>query len=407
MERDALLGGHYVPRKGLNTARESLRHDLIKVITGPRRAGKSVFAVQMLKDVNFAYLNFDDERLVDISDYDELLKSLAEVYGETEFILFDEIQNLPAWELFVNRLHRRGINLVITGSNSRLLSKELATHLTGRFIEFQVFPFSFVEFLRARNFAIDITLELKERQGLVLNYLNEYITTGGFPEVVTKDIDSRSYLTTLFEGILFKDIVKRYNVRQTKKIYDLGLYLITNHSSLYSFTRLKNLLGFRSVHTVENYTAYLEAAFLLFSVERFSHKAGLQLKSPRKIYAFDTGTINAVKFKIAPDTGRILENLVAVELLRRKNDFFYYKTKDGKEVDFAIKKGLRIEQLIQVCYDSKDYATKKRETRALVKVAQEIDCNDLIILSWDEEGFDKIKDKDIRFLPLWKWLTAS
>jgi hypothetical protein len=386
-ERDELLKAQYVLREGLQDARKSMKNDLIKVIVGPRRAGKSVFAIQILEGMDFAYLNFDDERLLNVSDYDDLLKAIRQVYGETKTILFDEIQNLHNWELFLNRLHRRKFNLVITGSNSRLLSRELAT------------------FLKARNFAIDKTLKLKERQGTLLNLLTEYLNKGGYPEVLIKNIDPKSYITTLFESILFKDIVKRYNVRYAKKLYDLGVYLITNHSNDFSYTRLKKALEFKSVHTVENYTEYLNEAFLIFNTQRFSYKVKEQLKSPQKVYAYDTGMINAIKFKTAPDSGRLIENLTAIELLRRGKEFYYYKTKDGKEVDFAIKEGLKISQLIQVCYDIDHYITKKRETNALMKAAREILCDNLMVLTWDYEARETFEDREIQYLPLWKWLV--
>jgi len=224
VERDELLGGRYVPREGLKNARENLQNNLIKVIIGPRRAGKSVFSIQMLEGVNFAYLNFDDERLISSSDYDEILKAIRQVYGESKIILFDEIQNLPNWELFVNRLHRRGFNIIITGSNAYLLSRELSTHLTGRYVQFRIFPFSFSEFLRAKEFVMDESLELKERQGLLLGHLDHYLEKGGYPEIVVKGVDTKNYLTTLFESILFKDIVKRYGVRYPKMLSDLALF---------------------------------------------------------------------------------------------------------------------------------------------------------------------------------------
>ena len=403
-ERDEFLSAQYVQREGLQNARKNMKNNLIKVIVGPRRAGKSVFAIQMLEGWDFAYLNFDDERLLDISDYDDLLKAIRQVYGETKCILFDEIQNLQNWELFLNRLHRKGFNLVITGSNSRLLSRELATHLTGRYIQFQIFPFSFSEFLRARNFVIDETLDMKERQGMILNLLNEYLDKGGYPEVLIKNIDPKSYITTLVESILFKDIVKRYNVRYAKKLHDLGLYLITNHSNEFSYTRLKKALEFKSVHTVENYTDYLNEAFLIFNTERFSHKVKEQMKSPRKVYAYDTGVINAVKFKTAPDTGRLIENMVAIELLRKGKEFYYYKTRDGKEVDFTVKEGLKVSQLMQVCHDIDDDKTKKREINALVKVADETGCDNLRVLTWDYEARESFGEREIHYLPLWKWL---
>lgn len=407
VERDGFLNAKYVRRDGLHDARQSMKNNLIKVIVGPRRAGKSVFAIQMLEKQDFAYLNFDDERLLGISDYDDLLKAIRQVYGETKNILFDEIQNLSNWELFLNRLHRMGLNLVITASNSRLLSRELATHLTGRYIQFKIFPFSFSEFLRARDFVIDETIALKERQGMVLNLLNEYLNKGGYPEVIIKNIDPKNYITTLFESILFKDIVKRYNVRYSKKLYDLGLYLITNHSCEFSYTRLKNALEFRSVHTVENYTDYFKEAFLIFNTERFFNKVKEKMKSPKKVYAYDTGMINAIKFKTAPDTGRLVENLVSIELLRREKEFYCYKTTDGKEVDFAVKEGLKIGQLVQTCYNLEQYMTKKKETNALIKASYETKCKNLLVLTWDLEAEEKLQGKQINYLPLWKWLIGS
>jgi hypothetical protein len=362
-ERDELINAEYVQREGIQNARQSIKNNLIKVIMGPRGAGKSVFAIQMLEGQDFAYLNFDDERLLCIPDYDDILKAIREVYGETKIILFDEIQNLNRWELFLNRLHRKGFNIVITGSNSRLLSKELATHLTGRYIQFQILPFSFSEFLKVKNFVIDETLITKEKQGIILNLLSEYLNKGGYPEVLVKDLEPKNYLITLFESILFKDIVKRYNVRYARKLHDLGLYLITNHSREFSYTRLKNALEFKSVHTVENYMDYLDEAFLIFNTERFSYKVREQMRSPKKMYAYDTGMINTIKFKIVSDTGRLIENLVAIELLRRGEEFYSYKTTDGKEVDFAIKEGLKIGHLIQVCYEIDNYLTKKKRSK--------------------------------------------
>lgn len=406
-ERDEFLKAKYVQRENLGPARQNMKNNLIKVIVGPRRAGKSVFAIQMLQGLDFAYLNFDDERLLGITDYDELVKALRQVYGETKNILFDEIQNLKNWELFLNRLHRKGFNLVITGSNSKLLSKELSTHLTGRYIQFQLLPFSFSEFLRARNFAIDETLALKERQGTLLNLLHEYLIKGGYPEVLIKDIDPEVYVSTLFESILFKDIVKRYNVRYAKKLYDLGLYLITTHSTEFSYTSLTKALDFRSVHTTENYADYLAEAFLAFYIDRFSYKVKEQIRSPKKVYAYDTGTINAVKFKTAPDNGRLMENLVAVELLRRGLEFYYFKSKDNKEVDFAVKEGLKIGRLIQVCYDLDFPMTKKRETAALIKASRETGCGNLLVLTWDYEEKERIDQTVINYLPLWKWLIHT
>jgi uncharacterized protein len=318
--------------------------------------------------------------------------------------LFDEIQNLKDWELFLNRLQRNGFRIVITGSNAHLLSRELSTHLTGRFLQFQILPFSFKEFLHAKSFQIDDTLELKERQGSLLGYLDKYINIGGFPEIVTKHVEPRSYLPTLFESILFKDIAKRYNVRYSKKLYDLGYYLITNHSCEFTYTRLKKILDFRSVHTVENYVKYISEAFIVFVVDRFSFKLAEQIKSPKKVYSYDTGMAKSVRFAVTPDTGKFIENIVAIELLRRDIEPYFYRTRNGKEIDFVIKKGSDINQLIQVSYDISEYATKKRELNALVKAGQELRCDNLTVITWDHCGEDLIDEQKVSFLPLWRWL---
>lgn len=403
-ERDRILSGVYVPREGLYEARKQIENDLVKVVLGPRRAGKSVFSIQMLHGIEFAYLNFDDERLLRVTDYDEFVKAIRQVYGEANNLLFDEIQNLKDWELFINRLQRQGFRIVITGSNAHLLSRELSSHLTGRFLQFQILPFSFREFLKAKNFSIDETLETKDRQGLILNYLDEYMDKGGFPEIVVKHLEPKPYLTTLFESILFKDIAKRYNVRFSKKLYDLGYYLITNHSSEFTSTRLKKILNFSSVHTVENYVEYLSEAFLLFFADRFSFKLKEQLKSPRKVYSYDTGMAKSVKFSMTHDTGKFMENIVAIELIRRGIEPYTYRTANGKEVDFIIKKGNYIIELIQVSYDISDYDTSKRELSAIIKAGEELKCNRLTVITWDNQGVETLKNKQVSFLPLWRWL---
>ncbi len=406
-ERDALLEQDFIPRQGITEARKALDKDLIKVIIGPRRAGKSVFALQLLQGLHFAYLNFDDERLVNIADYDDLLKAIIQVYGDTRCFLFDEIQNLQRWELLVNRLQRRGYNLILTGSNSKLLSAELASHLTGRYLQFQILPFSFTEFLKAKDFVLDESIGLKAKQGILLAHLDQYLFSGGFPEVVVKGVDQQGYLKTLFDGILFKDIVKRYKVRHPQRLYDLGLYLLTNHSNEFSLSRLKTFLDFKSVHTVENYFVYLKEAFLVFDTERFSFKVREKMKSPRKVYGYDTGMIQAVKFRTSPDRGRLLENLVATNLLRTRSEFYYYKTKDGKEVDFVIKEGLEISELLQVAYEmSSDPQLEKREMGALLKGAKELGCDNLTLLTWDQEGERIVNGKKVRILPVWRWIVS-
>jgi len=406
-EKETLLSKTYVLREKLSFAKNFLETDLIKVITGPRRAGKSVFASLLLKDKDFAYLNFDDENLLKINNSDEIIKGIFEVYGETKFILFDEIQNFKNWELFVNKLQRRGFNLILTGSNAKLLSKELATSLTGRHIPIEVLPFNFKEFLSAKNFGVK-EINLPETKGKILNYLSEYLKNGGFPEVVVKNLEAKTYLDTLADAILLKDVVKRYKVRFSQKIYDLFLYLVSNFTNEFTFTKLKNNLNFNSVNTVQNYLSYLEEAYLIFSLNRFSFKVKEQIKTAKKVYLVDNGFVLAKSFQFSQDLGKLMENLVFTELIKRglkvNENIFYYKTRNQKEIDFVIKEGTKIKNLIQVIYQFSDSEIQKRETKSLIEASQELKCDNLTIITWDTEKEEKIKDKKIKITPLWQWL---
>lgn len=408
-EKERYLSENYLPREKMDFARKFLDSNLIKVISGPRRTGKSVFCVLLLKDKDFAYLNFDDEELLKIKNHDEIVKTLYEVYPKAEYILFDEIQNLDQWELFVNKLQRRKVNLILTGSNAKLLDKELATVLTGRHIPVEILPFSFREFLKAKNFILDKKeIYLPEIKGRFLSHLNEYLNRGGFPEVVVKNLDPKVYLETLFDAILFKDVVKRYKVRFAQQIYNLAIYLISNFTSEFSYTRLRDVLGFKSTNTVEKYLGYLEEAYLVFVLNRFSFKVKEQIKSPRKIYVVDNGFIMAKSFQFSKNIGKLMENLVFCEILRRgyklNRDVFYYRPSRGGEVDFVLRNGLKIERLIQVCYDIDDIQTRERELKMLVKAAEELNCNSLEIFTWEYEGEEKFRKKAVKFIPVWKWL---
>ena len=411
LEKENLISKKYIFREKLNFAKKFIDSDLIKIITGPRRAGKSVASFLLLKEKKFAYLNFDDENLLKVENYDEIIKAIFEVYPESKYLFFDEIQNLKNWEIFVNKLHRRGYNLIITGSNAKLLSKELATSLTGRYIPIEIFPFSFSEFLDAKGWKIEKEkVNVPEIQGKILNYLDEYMRNGGFPEVVVKNLEARTYLETLSNSILFKDVVKRYNLRFSQKIYDLNNYLNSNFSSEFSFSKLKNILDFRSTVTLQNYLSYLEESFLVFILNRFSFKVKEQIKTPKKVYIVDNGFCSYMSPGFSTDYGKLMENLVFVEIMRRgyklNKDVFFYKTRNNKEVDFILKKGINIEKLIQVCYKIEDLKTKERETKALIEASQDLDCDDLLVITWDVEDEKISQGKKIKFIPIWKWLLS-
>ncbi len=345
-EKERLLSLKYIERTKGHFAKKWLDSDLIKVILGPRRAGKSVFSLMLLKDRPFMYFNFDEESLngnTAIST-DELMKELHAVYGKTKTILFDEIQNLPNWELFTNRLQREGYNLILTGSNANLLSKELATALTGRHMPIEILPFDFKEFLAAKNHRLSREYKnLPLQQGELLKLMETYLLTGCFPEIVVKNLDAKGYLEVLFDSLLFKDVVKRHKVKFSMQIDNLSSYLINNFSNYYSLRKLKEVLNLKSVTTIEKYVRYLEEAYALFSVLRYSAKAVERIKSPKKIYVVDNGFIGAKAVQHSPDFGRLMENLIFIELIKRgcqpNRNLFYYKTRNNREVDFIIKKG--------------------------------------------------------------------
>ncbi|MCZ7404830.1 MAG: AAA family ATPase, partial [Candidatus Methanoperedens sp.] len=284
-ELESRLKEKYIERADNSKKFES---SLINVIIGPRRAGKSFFAVHALsKPDTFGYANFDDEKLVEITDYNEITNAINSLYNNPKYLLFDEIQNLDKWELFVNRLQRQGYALVITGSNSNLLSKELATHLTGRYSVINIFPFSFKEYLDAEDKELTES-EIKEK-------LVAYMTYGGYPEPL-------------------KDIVKRFRIRFVQAIEDLAVYLISNIAQEFSYNTLSRVTKCKSVHTVQKYLGYLEESFIFFKIDRFSFKVREQIASNKKIYCIDNGFIHAKAFKFSPDIGKLYENIVAVEL---------------------------------------------------------------------------------------------
>lgn len=410
-EKEQILRKKFVPRIQLDKFKELIGTDLIKVITGPRRAGKSVFTFLSLQDKNFAYINFDDEEIIN-SKSDQLLKSIFEVYGETKILFFDEIQNFDNWELFINKLHRRGFNVVITGSNSKLLSKELASSLTGRYIAHQILPFNFYEVLQAKNYEFkNLQFITPENKGRLLNLLNEYLKAGGYPEIVTKDIDFKNYLETLTEAVLFKDIVKRYNIRYPQSLYNLYLNLLNSFTKEVSFQSLMKNSNLNSVSSVQKYVSYLEDAYMITLLNRFSFKVKEQIKAPKKVYTYDNGMITVKSFRFMENPGRMLENLVFIELVKLgfipNHHIFYYKSPYQREVDFIIKENLKVTSAIQVAYELNTSEVINREVKGLVDASKELNCENLFILTWDTESEEEFNGKKIIISPVWKFLLQN
>lgn len=382
-ERDELMSRPYLKRRISQDIDLLLNSRLIKLITGPRRVGKSTQALLMLRDKNFAYLNFDNYSLLNAWNSDLVMRMLDDVYPGYEYILLDEVQNLDGWDLWVSELYRLGKNLVITGSNARMLSSEMATVLTGKYIQVEMLPFSLKEFFDWNKLDLHMLKPEDITNSFVLT--DDYLRNGGYPEVVASRQLTRSYLDTLFDSIIWKDVAKRHNVRNVTDLNNLAMCLVSNFCNPVSANDLATELGFSSVNTTKKYMDYLHEPYLFYYLSRYNNKLKLMKKAPRKVYVVDNGFVASKAFSLSDNLGRLLENQVFIELVRRGYDvektMFYYRSRNDKEVDFVLRKGTKIERLIQVCYDISNPKTKKREVDSIVECARELKCTNLVIVT--------------------------
>ncbi len=378
IERDFLLSRNYAPRLFEDEMEKYLDSSPVKLITGPRRSGKSVFALRMLREKNFAYLNFDDAALVESFDENAVVEALNSVYPEFGYVVLDEVQNLPNWNDWVSKLYRLGYNIVITGSNSNLLSKEMASKLTGRYVSKEIFPFSLKEFCG-----------LRKSGGGLSEMADDYLHYGGYPEVINNRDIAVNYLSSLFDSIISKDIVRRFKVRKSEELYSLADLLMANYASEVTFRGIAEESGIGSENTVAKFVAHLQTAYLFYLLPRFDFKFKTMNRAPKKVYVVDNGLITAKGYEISPNLGRRLENLVFVELLRRgyvpgRSLFYYHTRRDDREVDFVCRTGTKVTEIIQVCYEISTIATAARETAALEKASGELGCDRLSIIVWNE-----------------------
>lgn len=386
-ERDTIASRPYINRKTNYQSAEVLGSSLIKLITGPRRSGKSVFAFLLLKGHNFAYLNFDDKQLLDRWDEELVEKMLDEVYPDYEYLMLDEVQNLSGWDMWVSKLYRNGRNLVITGSNANMLSSEMATVLTGRYLQIEMLPFSLAEVMETNGLDIaDIKEEHKTRASLIVD---DYLRNGGFPESVLARGITKNYLSTLFDSILLKDVAQRHHVRKTTDLYGLATYLLSNFCNPFSANDLAGELNIASVTTTKKYCEYLNEPYLFFYLPRFNNKLKLMAKADRKAYIVDNGFVQSSAFNLSDNLGRLLENQVFVELLRSGyvpgQTLFYYRSRNNREVDFVTRRGPKVERMIQVSYSLDSAKTRKRETSALMECGEELKCDNLFIVTFSEK----------------------
>lgn len=396
-------------------------------IIGPRRAGKTFFLfdnMQRLKNVDITemlYLNLEDDRLLpaNLDILDQFLQTYYEIYPENRkkklYLFLDEIQNVDGWERFVRRvLDTEKVQVFITGSSSKLLATEIATTMRGRTAIHVILPFSFQEFLMVRGMEPDKYLS-SEKRTWIMKYLDEFVRFGGFPEVVLDD-DENSKVRTLKEYVeimLMRDVVERHRVKNIKVLRMLFNAIHGSFSKEFSIHKFYNYLRSQGIkiskNTLYNYFQHYEDAFAVIPVRRFSYSIREVDQSLPKVYQIDNGYAAQMGIRFSQNMGRLMENTVAVELLRRKSvspllEFYYWKDPGGKEVDFLVKMGETVQELIQVCYDIEDYNTKMRETSALVKASDKLGCKKLRIITWDFKERERIAGKKIEYTPLREWL---
>lgn len=391
-----------------------LKSQFVISIIGPRRAGKTYYLFQLSRKVkDYIYLNFEDSRLYGLTHKDlrEIIRVFIEVYGkEPRYLFLDEIQNLKGWEIIVRELHDlRKYKILLTGSSSKLLSKEIATQLRGRTLSYLLLPFSFREFLKAKRIKLSKYIS-KDESAKIKHYLKEYLEFGGFPDVVLNEEKIR-ILKEYADLILFRDFIERHKIKNIELARFLHSFTIQNFSKEISinsiFNRLKSINVRVSKNTLYDYISKLEDTVFFFFLRRYSIKPHLRESYPKKIYLCDTGLTKVVRY--SEDIGKLMENTVFLELLRLKNqnpliEIFYWKDYQQREVDFVVKEGEQIKQLIQVTYDLNP-ENEKREIGNLLRASKELKCNNLMIITWDQNEIIKKDGKEIRVLQLWKWLT--
>jgi uncharacterized protein len=360
------------------------------VISGIRRSGKSTFLHQIRhKQKNFAFFNFEDTRLNNfaVTDFQKLQEALLEVYGDTNIFFFDEIQNISKWEVFVRQLLDHKKKVIITGSNASLLSKELGTRLTGRHLRKEIFPFSYDEFLRFTN------QKRKEES------FNEYLYFGGFPEFLK--FKNEEILQELLNNIIYRDIVVRHHLKDSKTIKDLATYLLSNIGKEYSYNNLKKTFSVGSINTMISYVSYLEDSYFLFSINRFDYSLKKQQIYPKKIYAIDNGFAKANSLAFSKDQGRLLENFVFLNLRNNYNNIYFFK-ENSLECDFIIKEKEKITKVFQVCVDLNS-ENKDREINGLKSAMYKFNLNFGIIITLNQEDEITENNKIIKIIPAWKW----
>ena len=389
-----------------------LNSNFIISIIGPRRAGKTYFLLSLYSKLKDSiYLNFEDTRLsnVNYKEIREVIRIFIELYKkEPKYLLLDEIQEVDEWEKIIRELHDlKKYKIFVTGSSSKLLSKEIATKLRGRSLSYFLLPFSFREFLKFKGIDYDKYMT-KNEEAKIRGFLREYLEFGGFPDVV-KSEEKISILKEYSDLILFRDFIERHKIKNLDLARVLHYFMLQNFSKEFSIKGIFNKIKVNvkaAKDTVYEYVTKLEETMFFFFLKKYTKKVHLRETWPKKIYLCDTGLAKVVRF--SPDIGKLMENAMFLELLRKTNKNklleFYYFPSNKYEVDFVVKERNRIKQLIQVTYAKK---MKDREINSLIKASDELKCKTLLVITWDYEREKNFGKKKIKFIPLWKWLLKE
>ena len=388
----------------------NLNSKLAQVVIGVRRSGKSTLCFNALRKagVHYAYANFDDERLEELEtkDLDNVLQTLYKIYGKFDYLFLDEIQNIDGWPLFVNRLLRQRIHIIITGSNAKLLSTELATHLTGRHHKIELFPFSFKDWCSIKD--VEYTRLTTKNKGLLSKAYEEYFRQGGFPELISGEENPKEYISTLIDNIIRQDIKKRYKIRNIDALKRLAHHILNETPTLIVKDTLQNIIGIKSERTLGNYLMYLNQTYLISTISKYSSRSRERARN-EKSYAIDVAFMDKRENAFSGENlGWRLETIVYLELLRRKagteNDIYYYQGRSA-EADFVVCDGNKTLAVYQVSYDISNEKTRKREIKGCIAGAKATKCDNIYLITDHESEIIEEDGYTIQVVPIWEWLT--
>ncbi len=405
-KRRVLVKRDFIERDLEGVVRKFLKDNRILILTGVRRSGKSTILSHLMDACGeFIYVNFEDEGFLDFEakDFEDLNEVLMEIYGESDFYFFDEVQEIENFESFVRRLQDDGKKVIITGSNASLLSREFATKLTGRNKAFEVYPFSFGEFLKYRGFEFNRDdLVVTSGKVKIKKLFGEYIKLGGMPEFLNlRDVD---YLKNVYDNIIYRDIVARYDIKKEIALRELVMILTSNMANTFTYNSLRKSLKLSNAITVKEYVGYLRNSYLFFEVAKFSYSLKEQLNSPKKAYLVDHSFHRVFGTAFSPNKGWVLENMVFVELMRRGLDVFYYS--DKGECDFVFRRMGKVLGAVQVCYEL-NAGNRDREIQGLIEAMDKAKLKKGLILTFDQEDVVEVGKNRIEVLPAWKWMLGK